>query len=263
MRRLLALLIGATAMACAPDPAPAAFPPGEIVDLSHPYDDQTVFWPTSDRFRLERVSEGMTAAGYYYAANNFFTAEHGGTHLDAPIHFADGGPTVDRVPLERLMGRAIVIDVTAAAEQDADYQVTVDDLTRAEAAEGQIPTGAIVLLRTGFSRRWPDAQTYLGTARRGEEAVAELHFPGLHPEAARWLAEQRSVAAVGIDTASIDRGQSRQFESHQILAAAEIPAFENLTSLDRLPARGAIVIALPMKIAGGSGAPLRAVALLP
>jgi kynurenine formamidase len=263
MLRTVTLLVGAAIAGCSPPPAPEAWPAGEIVDLSHPYDEQTIFWPTSETFRLEQVAEGITAGGYYYAANNFFTAEHGGTHLDAPIHFAEGRPTVDRVPLDRLMGPAVVVDVTDASEQDADYLVSVEDLLQSEEEEGRIPEGAIVLLRTGFSARWPDAIRYLGTARRGEEAVAELHFPGLHPDAARWLVENRSIDAIGIDTASIDRGQSQLFESHRILSEAEIPAFENLTSLDRLPARGAIIIALPMKIGGGSGAPLRAVAVLP
>jgi kynurenine formamidase len=261
MIRTLGLLICAAGIACAP--SAARFPSGEIVDLSHAYDEQTLFWPTSDHFRLEPVAAGRTEAGYYYSSNNFFTAEHGGTHLDAPIHFAEAGATVDRIPLERLIGEAVVVDVSMAAERDADYRLTTADLMRAEDEHGRIPDGAIVLIRTGFSRKWPNAAQYLGTARRGEEAVAELHFPGLHPGAAQWLVENRAIGAVGIDTASIDHGQSRLFETHRILAAAEIPAFENLTLLERLPPRGAMVVALPMKIGGGSGAPLRAVALLP
>jgi kynurenine formamidase len=243
-------------------PVPA-FPGGAVVDLSHAYDERAIFWPTAKPFRLEKVADGVTAGGYYYAANDFFTSEHGGTHIDSPIHFAEGRLTVDRIPLERLMGPAVVIDVTEAAAQDADYQVTVQDLERAEARDGRISNGAIVLIRTGFARRWPDAARYLGTAERGEAAVAKLHFPGLHPEAARWLVANRAIAALGIDTASIDYGQSTAFESHRTLSARDIPAFENLASLERLPARGAHVIALPMKIAGGSGAPLRAVAILP
>jgi len=123
--------------------------------------------------------------------------------------------------------------------------------------------GSIVLIRTGFASRWPDAVKYLGTAERGEAAVAKLHFPGLHPDAAQWLVSNRPIKAVGIDTASIDFGQSKGFETHRTLTARDIPAFENLASLDRLPPTGAIVIALPMKIGGGSGAPLRAVAVLP
>jgi kynurenine formamidase len=247
-----------------PQPSsPAAFPGGEVIDLSHVYDSSTIFWPTSDTFRLEKVTEGMTPGGYYYAANNFFTSEHGGTHLDSPVHFAKGKQTVDQLPLARLMGPAAVIDVTDRADRDADYEVTVADIQQAEARDGEIRPDAIVLIRTGFSRRWPDAARYLGTAERGAEAVAKLHFPGLHPDAARWLVENRQFKAIGIDTASIDYGQSTQYESHRVLFERDIPAFENLAALDRLPVRGATLIALPMKIGGGSGAPLRAVAILP
>lgn len=249
--------------ACSSPSLSSPFPDGDLVDLSHPYDESTLFWPTSDTFRLERVSEGMTPGGYYYAANNLFTAEHGGTHIDAPVHFAAGKQTVDRIPLERLLGPAVVIDVTRQAAADADYQVTVADLEEAERQDGAIPADAIVLLRTGFSQRWPDAERYLGTAERGEAAVSGLHFPGLHPDAARWLVANRRIRAVGIDTASIDHGQSTQYESHRVLFERDIPAFENLAALERLPRRGALVIALPMKIGGGSGAPLRAIAIVP
>ena len=259
------LLVLAAAAGCgAPSvPPPPAFPGGALVDLSHAYDAQAIFWPTAKPFRLEKVADGMTPGGYYYAANDFFSSEHGGTHVDAPIHFAQGHQTVDRIPLERLVGAAVVIDVTEAAKGNADYQVTADDLQRAEARDGRIPDRAIVLLRTGFSTRWPDAATYLGTAERGEAGAAKLHFPGLHPDAAAWLIANRSISAIGIDTASIDHGPSTRFESHRALFAKDIPAFENLTGLERLPLRGAHVIALPMKIAGGSGAPLRVIAILP
>lgn len=272
MRARLPILIVLALSACstaAPPPAPerpaatAMFPPGELVDLSHTYDATTIFWPTAAPFALETVSAGMTPAGYYYAANNFSTSEHGGTHLDSPIHFAEGKETVDRIPLDRLVGAAIVIDVTAKAEADPDYLVTVADFEAAEKQDGPIPANAIVLLRTGFSRRWPDAAAYLGTAERGEAAAAKLHFPGLHPDAAKWIVANRPIKAIGIDTASIDHGPSTLFESHRALFAHGIPAFENLTSLERLPSRGAIVIALPMKIGGGSGAPLRAIAVVP
>jgi kynurenine formamidase len=266
MRRTLALLpvvAALTACAGAPEPAPRPFTAGEIVDLTHTFDESTIFWPTSASFRLEKVADGITPAGFYYAANNLFTAEHGGTHLDSPIHFAEGRQTVDRLPLDRLVGAAAIVDVTDRAAADRDYQVTVADIERAEQQDGAIPADAIVLLRTGFSARWPDAARYLGTAERGEAAVARLHFPGLHPDAARWLVANRRISAIGIDTASIDYGQSTLYESHRALFERDIPAFENLTGLDRLPARGAVIVALPMKIGGGSGAPLRAVAFLP
>ena len=166
-------------------PAPLAFPQGELVDLSHTYDEQAIYWPTAEGFRLRKDAEGMTPAGYYYAANSIFTSEHGGTHIDAPIHFAQGHQTVDKIPLERLIGPAVVIDVTKESDGNADYQVTTEDFARFEREHGAIPEKTSVLIRTGFSRRWPDAMRYLGTATRGEEGAKLLHFPGLHPDAAK------------------------------------------------------------------------------
>jgi kynurenine formamidase len=260
----LALIIVASS-ACAPPAAPPhpPFPGGKIVDLSHPYDAGTVFWPTAERFTLTRVSEGMTPGGYYYAANTFSTSEHGGTHLDAPLHFAQGRWAADEIPLDRLVGAALVVDVSSEAKRDADYQITSADLLTWENRHGRIPPGAMLLLRTDFSSRWPDAAAYLGTAERGPAAVPKLHFPGLHPDAARWLVAERDIKAIGIDTASIDFGQSTDFQSHRVLCERNIPGFENLSRLDQLPATGASIVALPMKIKGGSGAPLRAIAIVP
>lgn len=272
MRTLLLTSVLLVAAACrAPEPAgppppadlAALLADSELVDLTHAFGAETIVWPTSKPFRLETVADGITPGGYYYAANDVFTSEHGGTHLDAPVHFAQGRQTADQVPLSRLIGGAAVVDVTRQAEADPDYVVTVADLEAWETAHGRLAPRTIVLLRTGFSSRWPDAARYLGTAERGADAVAQLRFPGLHPDAAAWMVEERDVSAVGIDTASIDRGQSTTFDAHRVLAAADVPIFENLTRLDALPARGALVVALPMKLAGGSGGPLRAVALVP
>jgi len=233
------------------------------VDLTHPFDADTVFWPTERGFLMETGDNGVNAKGYYYAANRFRSAEHGGTHLDAPRHFSATGQTADNIPVERFVGDAAVIDVTAAAAADDCYEVTIDDLMAWEAACGRRLDDTIVLLRTGWSARWPDRTAYLGTDLHGAEGVAALRFPGLAPLAARWLVEERRVRAVGIDTASIDRGPSTHFESHRFLCGADVPVFENVTGLDALPIRGAFVVALPMKIAGGSGGPLRIVARLP
>lgn len=261
MRRILVLAV--LVSACSRPANPPPFPAGELVDLSHSYDAQAIFWPTAEGFTLRKDADGITDKGYYYASNSFFSAEHGGTHIDAPVHFAQGHQSVDQIPLERLVGPALIVDVVDASERNPDYQVTVEDLQRFEREHGQIGKNAILLLRTGFSRRWPDAQRYLGTAERGEQAVAKLHFPGLHPDAAKWIVTNRPVRAIGIDTASIDYGQSRDFIVHQIAMGADVPGFENVAHLEKLPARGAYVIALPMKIAGGSGGPLRIVALIP
>jgi kynurenine formamidase len=245
-------------------PAAAALqvPDGKLVDLSHPFNEQTIYWPTAATFKLEQVAEGETEQGYYYAANNFSAAEHGGTHLDAPVHFARGGDTADEVPLRRLVGRGVVVDVSKRALADRDYRVTVADLERHEDRYGRIGRGAIVLLRTGYERYWPDRARYLGTAELGEGAVPKLHFPGLHQDAARWLV-RRDIRAVGLDTASIDYGQSSLFESHRVLGAAGVPVFENVANLRGMPRRNFLVIALPMKIEGGSGGPLRIMAIVP
>lgn len=232
------------------------------VDLTYPFDSTTIYWPTAQPFRLEVVSAQRTAAGYYYAANNISAAEHGGTHLDAPRHFAEGKHTTDQIPLEQLAGPAIVLDVSGAAEANADYRVTPGDFTAWEQRHGRLATGVIVLIRTGWGSRWPDRARYLGTAKTGPAAVPELHFPGIDPDAARWLVE-RKARAVGIDTPSVDYGQSTTFDTHQILAAANVPAFENVAHLSAVPPTGAFVVALPMKIRGGSGGPLRIVAVMP
>jgi len=259
----VALLLSAACTAPAGGPSrPAAAAVLRYVDLTHDLSSESVFWPTGETFQLTKVADGLTDKGYYYASNNYSGNEHGGTHIDAPVHFAQGRWTVDQIPLDRLIGHAVVVDVSAASATNADYQVSVADFTAWERTHGQFEPDLIVLIRTDFSRRWPDAATYLGTSERGAAAVARLHFPGLHPDAATWLAETRKVKAVGLDTASIDFGQSTMFESHRILYARNIPAFENLTALDQLPARGATVYALPMKIKGGSGSPLRAVAVI-
>ena len=239
-----------------------AFPPGRIVDLTYAFDQNSVYWPTAEQFKLETDFEGVTDKGYFYSAYRYSAAEHGGTHLDSPVHFAKGHYTVDQLPLEQLMGSAIVIDVTAQCAKNPDYLVSVADIESWEKSNGRIPAGTIVLLRTGFGKFYPDRKRYLGTEERGAEAVAKLHFPGLDPAAARWITQNRAIKAIGLDTASIDYGQSQLFETHRTLFEKNIPAFENVANLDQLPAKGFSVIALPMKIKGGSGGPLRIIAIL-
>ncbi|HZM01320.1 MAG TPA: cyclase family protein, partial [Planctomycetota bacterium] len=244
--RLAALLALGLLPACA---TATLVPSGEWIDLSWEYSDETVYWPTSGAFEHEVLASGVTESGYWYEADRFSTAAHGGTHVDAPVHFGQGRRTVDEIPIEQLTGRAVVIDVSDRALADRDYQITVQDLTDWEIEFGRIPLGAIVLLRTGYGQYWPDALRYLGTDQKGQAGVEALHFPGLHPNAAQWLAN-REVGAVGIDTASIDYGQSRFYDSHRVLAAHEIPVLENVARLERLPPDGAWLVALPMKIKG-------------
>jgi kynurenine formamidase len=233
-----------------------------LVDLTHAFDSSTIYWPTAPSpFVLERLAFGATPGGWFYAANAFAAPEHGGTHLDAPIHFAEGRLTSDRIPLERLIGPAVVIDVTRQAAADQDYRLTRQDVLAFESRHGRIPAGAIVLLRTGWSAKWPDRRAYLGDDTPND--ASKLRFPSFGEDAARLLVEERAVAALGADVASIDYGRSTDFIVHRIAAARDVYGLENLTNLDALPPSGAVVIALPMKIAGGSGGPVRAVALVP
>ena len=233
-----------------------------MVDLTHALDERTIYWPTSPTsFKLDQLAAGQTPGGWYYSAYAFSAPEHGGTHLDAPIHFAEGRMTSDRVPLEKLIAPAVVIDVSAKARGDADYRLTRDDVLAFERAHGRIQPNTIVLLRTGWSTRWPDRKAYLGDDTPGD--ASKLHFPSFGADAARLLVADRRVAALGVDAASIDHGASADFIVHRIAAEANVPGLENLTNLGALPPTGTLLLARPIKIQGGSGGPARVVALVP
>ncbi len=233
-----------------------------IVDLTHAFDESTLYWPTSEStFELKQVHHGPTEGGYFYAANTFCAPEHGGTHLDAPLHFAENGRSADEVPVRQLVARGVVIDVSAQAAGDPDYRVSAEDVRRWESAHGRIPEGAIILLRTGWGKRWPNRKSTFGDDTKGD--ASHLHFPSYGKEAAELLVRDRKVGALGVDTPSIDHGPSRDFIVHRIAAAAQVPGLENLAGLDDVPETGAWIAALPMKIAKGSGGPLRIVALIP
>ena len=234
----------------------------EIVDLTYTFDESTIYWPTADGFKLEVIYKGVTENGYYYSANSFCTAEHGGTHLDAPIHFYENINSADEITLKNLIGSAVVIDISEKCLNDRDYLISVNDFTKWEKEHGEITKNTIVLLKTGYGKYWPDRTKYMGTDERGADEVAKLHFPGLHPDAASWLVKERHIKAVGIESPSIDYGQSKYFKTHVIFAENNVPIFENVANLERLPAKNFTVIALPMKIGAGSGGPLRIIALL-
>ncbi len=227
----------------------------EILDLTYSFDDKTIYWPTAKPFQLETVFQGQTEAGFYYEAFNFSAAEHGGTHVDAPIHFSKGQWSVDQVPLENLIGPAIKVDISQKAANDRDAQLTIDDLMSWEKRHGPIPKGCLLMVYTGWGQYWGDKARYLGTDKPGD--VANLHFPGVSSEAALWLIRNRDIKALGIDTPSVDYGQSKLFKTHRLLYGQNIAGIENVAHLDKLPIKGATVYAIPMKIRGGSGAPCR------
>lgn len=237
---------------------------GQWIDLSYDFSDKTLYWPNNPTgFKLDTQFNGNTPAGYYYSSNAFFTPEHGGTHLDAPVHFAKEKWSSDQIPLQNLLGEAVVIDVSTNVGGNADYLVSIDDVTAWEKTNGNIPGDAIVFFKTGWGKFYPDAEKYLGTKAKGDSAVANLHFPSISPGLATWLVKNRKLKAVGVDVASVDYGQSKDFKTHQILYAQNILGFENVANMDALPVKGAFIIALPMKIKGGTGGPLRIIAWIP
>ncbi|HEX6127119.1 MAG TPA: cyclase family protein [Pyrinomonadaceae bacterium] len=260
-KQIICAILAAVLVSCSQKPS-TDFPGGQWIDLTHDFSDETIYWVTAEPFKRTTVAEGNTPQGYYYSAYNFSGAEHGGTHIDSPVHFAEGKKTVEQIGLEQLIAQGVKIDITPKVTSP-DYQITTDDIRNWESENGKIPEWSIVLFQTGFGSKWPDKKSYLGTDQKGPDAVKDLHFPGLHPDAAKWLVENRKIHAVGIDTASIDYGQSTRFESHVTLMSNNIPAFENVAHLDKLPVKGFHIVALPMKIKGGSGAPLRVVGFVP
>ena len=232
-----------------------------LIDLTHSFNERTIYWPTATtKFELTTLAEGEQPGGYFYSSYALCTPEHGGTHLDAPAHFSETGLPNHALPLEQLIAPAVVIDVAEKARRDRNYRLTVEDVRAFEAEHGTIAEGTIVLLRTGWSDRWPNVAEYLGDDTPGD--ASRLSFPSYGAEAAALLVEQRGAVLLGVDTASIDYGASQDFAVHRLAAARNVGGLENLTNLGELPATGTTVLALPMKIEGGSGGPVRVVGLV-
>jgi kynurenine formamidase len=226
-----------------------------VIDLSYAINDKLVPWPGDAKWFETKVNATVEKNGYF--TRSFWMLEHYGTHLDAPAHFPPGKMTVDEIPARRLFGPAVVLDVRAESVKDADYRVTAARVEEWEKRHGRIPEGAIVLLRTGWASRWPDAQRY-----RNQDAQARMHFPGYSVEAANLLVERR-VSGLGCDTLSIDYGASEDFAVHRAVLGAGLYQLENLADLTEVPETGAFLVVAPIKLEGGSGGAVRVFALLP
>lgn len=235
---------------------------GEIIDLSYDYaNDGMVFHPAEQLvspFNITRSIKGNDPSGVYWEMNNFCTGEHTGTHMDAPRHSIRGSRGINDLSLDELIGGAVKIDITAKTQRNRDYQCTVNDIKNWEKEYKEIPANSFFFLNTGWHRYWPDENAYIGST---DWINHKLHFPGLHPDAAKWLIERRGIKMYGVDCLSVDYGQTRLFEVHKMLLGANIPVLENVANLDKLPATGAKVFAIPMKIRDGTGAPTRVFAI--
>jgi kynurenine formamidase len=241
--------------------ASAGIDESKLVDLTYALDEHSVFWPTNRPFTWEKTAWGKTAKGYWYASGDFSMSEHGGTHIDAPIHFAEGRLAVDEIPLEHLIAPAVVIDVRSSVAGNPDYRLSREDIKTWEARHGPIPPGSVVMMLSGWGHRWPDRTTYLGSATPSDPNT--LHFPGFSTEAAEFLVHERGVDGLGVDTPSIDYGASQDFVVHRIVNGANRYGLENVANLEKLPPKGALVLALPIKIKGGTGGPVRIIAIVP
>ena len=226
-----------------------------VLDLSYAINDKLVPWPGDDKFFEAKVNASVEKNGYF--TRSFWMLEHYGTHLDAPAHFPPGKTTVDQIPAKQLFGPAVVIDVRAESGKDVDYQLSPARVEEWEKRHGRIPEGALVLLRTGWSSRWPDARKY-----RNQDAQGKMHFPGFSAEAAKLLIE-RKISGLGCDTMSVDYGASSDYAVHHLALGAGLYHLENLADLSELAETGAFLDVAPIKLEGGSGGPVRVFALLP
>ena len=244
---------------------PAGLPDGrKLLDMTYAFDEKTIYWPTAEPFTLTKLDWKVTQGGWWYASNNYSAAEHGGTHVDAPVHFSEKGRTIDQIPLGEWIGPAVKIDVVSKCQKNRDYQLTVKDVKEWEEKNGRLPEHAWVMMYTGIGTRYyPDRKKVLGTTKKGKEALAELSFPGFSAEVAEFLVQERNIKGIGLDTPSIDYGKSNDFQVHRICFAADKLAIENIANLDKLPEKGAMLYVMPMLIKDGTGSPARIFALLP
>jgi len=225
-----------------------------VIDLSYAISDKMVSWP-GDAKAFEAKSNATVEKNGYFT-RSFWMLEHYGTHMDAPAHFPPGTTTMDQIPAEKFFGPAVVLDVRKEAERDPDYQLSAKKIEEWEGKHGKIPVGAIAVLRTGWSSRWPDVARY-----RNQDSGGKMHFPGFSVEAAKVLLG-REVSGLGCDTLSIDPGNSGDFPVHHLVLGAGIYQLENLADLSGLPEAGAFLVAAPIKLEGGSGGAVRVFGLV-
>jgi kynurenine formamidase len=240
-----------------------------VVDLTQPLSPQTPLlplpqqWNNTPAFRIWELSRYDERGPSWYW-NGFETGEHTGTHFDAPVHWVSGKDlpdnTVDRIPPKKFIGPACVIDISQEVIGNPDYLVTPDYVRQWEQQYRRIPAGAWVLLRTEWSKR-TDPKDYINAKENGP------HTPGFAKETSAFLAQDRDVLGVGVETVGTDAGQAATFDppfsNHYLMHGSGKFGLASLCNLGQLPPTGAIVIAAPLKIVSGSGSPLRVFAITP
>ncbi|XP_055946072.1 isatin hydrolase-like [Argiope bruennichi] len=235
-----------------------AFPlPVKLVDMTHTFDETVIHYPFVNGFQMETEMNGTELNGVWILTEKYSSSIHVGTHMDAPLHFIPDGLAVDQIPINHFFAPAAVIDITEKAELDPDAEVTVEDLLNWECLTEQSLNGTIVLLKSGWGKRWNDEIAFLGTS---DGHLSNSHFPGFSAEAAIFLVQNRTIYGVGTDTISFDKGSSKTFPAHQILLRHGIFGLENVANVEQIPIYGAQLYVMPMKIGKASGAPTRIIA---
>jgi kynurenine formamidase len=224
-----------------------------VTNLSHANSPATPLWPGSPAFAMETV---VTIENDGFYGNVLTFHEHTGTHMDTPGHFFTDGATADRIDPSRLVAPLVVIDITAQAEADVDYGLTVDDIMTWEAEYGPIPAGALVTFTSGWDARIDDAEAFVNV-----DADGVMHFPGFSPTAAEFLVAERNIVGIGSDTLSQDPGNSTDFGTHVAILGAGKYGIEGVASLGSVPASGATVVVGAANHVNGSGGPARLLAL--
>lgn len=227
----------------------------QVIDLTHEQGPSTIYWPGNPEYNFTIISRGLSNGGYWYESNKFQTAEHGGTHVDAPAHFAEGAQRQNEVSIQNLVGPGVIINVTNEAEENPDYRVTVDDVRRWEFRHSRIPDGAVVIMNSGWHKKYPNKTLVFGSQSPDEPST--FHFPGWHEDTANWLLKNRNIHVLGVDTPSTDYGRSTTFRVHVIIGSKNITGAENVANLDAISENGCIIYVSAIKLHDGSGSPAR------
>ncbi|GIH50675.1 Kynurenine formamidase [Microbispora rosea] len=239
----------------------------EVLDLTAPLSDKTPIlllpepFGQTVPFSMQEISRYDDRGPAWYW-NNFTTGEHTGTHFDAPVHWVTGrdGEDVSQVAPAKLIAPAVVLDFSAQSAADPDFLLEVDHVKAWEAEHGPLPDGGWLLYRTGWDARAHDQAEFLNADETGP------HTPGMSIACARYLAEETTIAGIGVETVGTDAGAAHSFDPafpcHSFLLGAGKYGLTQLRNLDRLPPTGAVVVAGPLPIVGGSGSPVRVLALV-
>ncbi|WP_066425956.1 cyclase family protein [Anabaena sp. 4-3] len=226
-----------------------------VIHLSHVIDTDIPQWPGDPPVEFTPVAE-LQDDGYHL--RRFSLGEHSATHINAPNSFYQAGVGIDQYSAQSLIVPAVVIDISTAATVNPDYILTIADVMAWEVQHGEIASGSVVLLYTGWQNKWSDKNAFFN-----QDADGIMHFPGFGREVTEFLLQERRIAGVGIDTHGVDSGREQSFTTNRLVLAQQGIVLENLTNLDQLPPKGTTLAIGILRLRRGSGSPVGVLALVP